>query len=139
MLPPGGSTLLTHMYLMVDFFFILSGFIMCHVYGNRFLKDVQITEFKKFTIARFQGYTRFTSLRWSPPLSCFMYSRKWEYQKMTYLQADNNSYSVFTNLFLVQAMNFNKWFTWVSCIMVDQYGMVGLYDFPFPGGYHFSN
>src|SRR6476646_10101802 len=53
MMPPGGSPLLSHMYLMVDFFFILSGFIMCHVYGNRFLKDVRATEFKKFTIARF--------------------------------------------------------------------------------------
>src|SRR5436305_824177 len=53
MMPPGGSPLLSHMYLMVDFFFILSGFIMCHVYGNRFLKDVRTTEFKKFMIARF--------------------------------------------------------------------------------------
>src|ERR1700750_78824 len=53
MIPPDGSPLLSHMYLMVDFFFILSGFIMCHVYGNRFLKDVRVTEFKKFTIARF--------------------------------------------------------------------------------------
>src|ERR1700748_1364804 len=42
MLPPGGSPLLSHMYLMVDFFFILSGFIMCHVYSNRFLKDVRV-------------------------------------------------------------------------------------------------
>jgi peptidoglycan/LPS O-acetylase OafA/YrhL len=38
---------------MVDFFFILSGFIMCHVYGKWFSGPVTFPEFKKFTIARF--------------------------------------------------------------------------------------
>jgi peptidoglycan/LPS O-acetylase OafA/YrhL len=27
------------MYLMVDFFFVLSGFIMCHVYANRWVYE----------------------------------------------------------------------------------------------------
>jgi peptidoglycan/LPS O-acetylase OafA/YrhL len=33
--------LLNRMYLMVDFFFILSGFIMCHVYGKMFAVSVK--------------------------------------------------------------------------------------------------
>jgi peptidoglycan/LPS O-acetylase OafA/YrhL len=44
---------MAHMYLMVDFFFILSGFILCHVYGKYFAESVSRKEFKKFSIARF--------------------------------------------------------------------------------------
>ncbi|WP_298350097.1 acyltransferase [Runella sp.] len=47
------SFLINRMYLMVDFFFVLSGFIMCHVYANRFITSVSKNEFKHFTIARF--------------------------------------------------------------------------------------
>src|SRR5450432_852731 len=50
---PSASMILHRMYLMVDFFFILSGFIMCYVYGNRFKQQVKRKDFKKFTIARF--------------------------------------------------------------------------------------
>ena len=98
---------------MVDFFFILSGFIMCHVYGNRFLKDVRITEFKKFTIARFSRvYPLHLVTLVSTIIMLYLFA-KMGVPKNDYLQADNNLYSVFTNLFLIQAMNFNKWFTWV--------------------------
>ncbi len=113
MLPPGGSPLLSHMYLMVDFFFILSGFIMCHVYGNRFLKDVRITEFKKFTIARFSRVYPLHLVTLVSTIVMLYLFAKMGVPKNAYLQADNNLYSVFTNLFLIQAMNFNKWFTWV--------------------------
>lgn len=113
MIPPDGSPLLSHMYLMVDFFFILSGFIMCHVYGNRFLKDVRIAEFKKFTIARFSRvYPLHLFTLVSTIVMLFLFA-KMGVPKNAYLQAENNLYSVFTNLFLLQAMNFNKWFTWV--------------------------
>jgi len=113
MQPPGGSPLLSHMYLMVDFFFILSGFIMCHVYGNRFLKDVRISEFKKFTIARFSRvYPLHLFTLVCTIIMLFLFAQM-GVPKNAYLQAENSLYSVFTNLFLVQAMNFNSWFTWV--------------------------
>ena len=113
MIPPSGSPLLSHMYLMVDFFFILSGFIMCHVYGNRFLKDVRQKEFKKFTIARFSRvYPLHLFTLTSTIIMLYLFARM-GVPKNAYLQAGNNAYSVITNLFLVQAMNFNKWFTWV--------------------------
>ncbi len=47
------SMLISKLYLMVDFFFVLSGFIMCHVYGKWFSSSVDKSSFKKFTIARF--------------------------------------------------------------------------------------
>lgn len=113
MIPASGSPLLSHMYLMVDFFFILSGFIMCHVYGNRFLKDVRLTEFKKFTIARFSRvYPLHLVTLVSTIIILYLFAQM-GVPKNAFLQADNNLYSVFTNLFLVQAMNFNKWFSWV--------------------------
>jgi peptidoglycan/LPS O-acetylase OafA/YrhL len=48
----GDSLVFTRMYLM-DFFFVLSGFIMYHVYGQWFKGHVDKTNFKKFTIACF--------------------------------------------------------------------------------------
>jgi peptidoglycan/LPS O-acetylase OafA/YrhL len=113
MLPPSGSPLLSHMYLMVDFFFILSGFIMSHVYGNRFLKDVRKAAFKKFTIARFSRvYPLHLATLIFTIVILYLFAQM-GVPKNAYLQAENNVYSVFTNLFLVQAMNFNTWFTWV--------------------------
>ncbi len=40
-------------YLMVDLFFVMSGFIMLHVYGNSFREQLSKANFKKFIIARF--------------------------------------------------------------------------------------
>ena len=47
------SSILSRMYLMVDFFFVLSGFILCYVYAKNFEGPVKGQDFKKFTIARF--------------------------------------------------------------------------------------
>ena len=113
MIPSSGSPLMAHMYLMVDFFFILSGFIMCHVYGNRFLTSVDKREFKKFTIARFSRVYPLHLATLIFTIALLFLFAQMGVPKNAYLQADNNLYSVFTNLFLVQAMNFNNWFTWV--------------------------
>jgi peptidoglycan/LPS O-acetylase OafA/YrhL len=47
------STFLGKGYLMVDLFFILSGFIMLHVYGNTFRSRITGREFGNFLVARF--------------------------------------------------------------------------------------
>ena len=47
------SMLLRKCYLMVDLFFIMSGFIMLHVYGESFSKAVNWKSFSKFIKARF--------------------------------------------------------------------------------------
>jgi peptidoglycan/LPS O-acetylase OafA/YrhL len=113
MVPASGSLLMSHLYLMVDFFFILSGFIMCHVYGRRFTDQVRKAEFRKFTIARFSRvYPLHLATLVFMIFILFVFA-KLGVPKNALLQADNSLYSVFTNLFLVQAMNFNKWFTWV--------------------------
>lgn len=40
-------------YLMVDLFFIMSGFIMMHVYSNHFNNSIQAKSLKNFLVARF--------------------------------------------------------------------------------------
>lgn len=52
-LPPGYTQFLDNAWLWVDFFFVLSGFIMCYVYGKYFKSGVTWTKFKKFMGARF--------------------------------------------------------------------------------------
>ena len=47
------SLLLTKGYLMVDLFFILSGFVMMHVYRKKFQSGVSVKNFREFIVARF--------------------------------------------------------------------------------------
>ncbi|WP_101760228.1 acyltransferase [Oceanicoccus sp. KOV_DT_Chl] len=47
------SHFLTKSYLWVDLFFILSGFVMTHVYQQRFSSGYHKVEFKRFLLARF--------------------------------------------------------------------------------------
>src|SRR4030095_14906992 len=110
---PGDSSILNRMYLMVDFFFILSGFIMSHVYGNRFISRVKSGDFKKFTIARFSRVypLHFATLLFTIFI-LFLFGTL-GVPKNPILQVDNNAYSVVTNLLLLHSMNFDKWFTWV--------------------------
>jgi peptidoglycan/LPS O-acetylase OafA/YrhL len=107
------SSILNRMYLMVDFFFILSGFIMCYVYGDRFTNQVKKSDFKKFTIARFSRVypLHFVTLLFTIFI-LFLFGRLGA-PRNPILQVDNNAYSIVTNLLLLHSMNFHNWFTWV--------------------------
>jgi peptidoglycan/LPS O-acetylase OafA/YrhL len=50
---PGSTQLVAKGYLMVDLFFIMSGFIMCHVYRKSFEAGPTAEKFKRFIVARF--------------------------------------------------------------------------------------
>ena len=107
------SLLFSRLYLMVDFFFILSGFIMCHVYGELFATSVKGPSFKKFTIARFARVypLHFVTLVYTIVL--FYISGKSGIPLSPVLQIGNNGFSIFTNLLLLQSMNLHNWFSWV--------------------------
>ena len=49
----GDSMLIRKSYLMVDLFFIMSGFIIFHVYSKEFRAKIQRNSFSKFLVARF--------------------------------------------------------------------------------------
>ena len=97
---------------MVDFFFILSGFILCHVYAQNFKNSVNENSFKKFTIARF---ARVYPLHlFSLLLTTFFLFllHQWGANVSPVLDVENSFYSFITNLFLLQSMNLHKWFTY---------------------------
>ena len=52
-IPANQSTFFEKCYLMVDLFFIMSGFIIMHVYGNVFKTSLQKKELRHFFVARF--------------------------------------------------------------------------------------
>lgn len=51
--PAAQSMFFEKCYLMVDLFFIMSGFIMMHVYSNQFKNKIQPETLKNFLVARF--------------------------------------------------------------------------------------
>jgi len=105
------SSVLNHMYLMVDFFFVLSGFILCYVYARYFEGPVRVRDFNQFTIARF---ARVYPLHlFSLLLTTFFLFllHRWGAKVTPILDAENSVYSFITNLFLLHSMNLHKWFT----------------------------
>src|SRR5450432_1063232 len=52
-LPDGYTQLITSGWLWVDFFFVLSGFIMSYVYAKYFFEGCTWEDYKKFIGARF--------------------------------------------------------------------------------------
>ena len=107
------TQVLHRMYLMVDFFFVLSGFIMCHVYGELFSEKVTMSAFKKFTIARFARVYPLHLITLLYTIILFSVTAKLGIPKVPVLQVENSGYSIFTNLLLLQSMNLHHWFSWV--------------------------
>lgn len=105
------SFLITRMYLMVDFFFVLSGFIMCHVYAENFRSSVNGQSFKKFTIARFARVypLHVFSLILTSLFLFLLYQSGMQVSPI--IDTENSIYSLFTNVFLLHSMNFHQWFT----------------------------
>ncbi len=106
------SMLISRLYLMVDFFFILSGFVMCHVYGRWFSESVKGADFKRFTIARFARVYPLHLFTLLLVALIFGVSAQVGIPENTILQTENTVYSFITNLLLVQSMNLHQWFSW---------------------------
>jgi peptidoglycan/LPS O-acetylase OafA/YrhL len=105
------SSFLNRMYLMVDFFFVLSGFILCYVYAKNFGGPVKGKDFKRFTIARFARiYPLHLFSLLLTTLFLFML-HQWGAKVSPILDAENSVYSFITNIFLLQSMNLHRWFT----------------------------
>ena len=105
------SSFLSRMYLMVDFFFVLSGFILCHVYSKSFEGPVKAANFKRFTIARFARiYPLHLFSLLLTTLFLFLLHRCGA-KVSPILDAENSVYSFITNLFLLHSMNLHRWFT----------------------------
>lgn len=73
LIDPQTSLAMRRWYLLVDFFFVLSGFIMMHVYGSWFETNVSTQSFKKYLGARFARIypLHFVTLLWVVGLFAF--------------------------------------------------------------------
>ena len=100
------------MYLMVDFFFILSGFIMCYVYGKLFHEGVSGANFKKFTIARFARVYPLHLITLLYLVVLFFVAARMGQPEIPIIQIANTPFSILTNLLLLHSMNFHQWFSW---------------------------
>jgi peptidoglycan/LPS O-acetylase OafA/YrhL len=111
LLDQSNSHLISRMYLMVDFFFVLSGFIMCHVYARYFENSVNRQNFKKFAIARFaRVYPLHLFSMFLTTFFLFLLYQ-WGAQVTPLLDTENSVYSLVTNMLLLHSMNFHQWFT----------------------------
>jgi peptidoglycan/LPS O-acetylase OafA/YrhL len=108
------SLLISKFYLMVDFFFVLSGFIMCHVYRQWFRGAVEGASFKRFAIARFARVypLHFFTLVYLIALRLwYMHSGA---PDNPFSASSDTWISVPTNLLLIQSMNVHHWYSWLA-------------------------
>ncbi|TAE48673.1 MAG: acyltransferase, partial [Bacteroidetes bacterium] len=112
LLKDADTHLLGRLYLMVDVFFVLSGFIMMHVYGKWFSERVTFDSFKQFTIARFARVypLHFVVLLFT--IGTMGIFAALGVPKNEGAEIENNLFSVLTNLLLLHSMNLHTWFTW---------------------------
>jgi peptidoglycan/LPS O-acetylase OafA/YrhL len=106
------SMLISRLYLMVDFFFVLSGFVMCHVYGTWFAEGVSRGRFRQFTVARFARVYPLHLFALLSVVVIFSVSARAGIPNSPVLQTENSLYSFITNLLLLQSMNLHQWFSW---------------------------
>jgi peptidoglycan/LPS O-acetylase OafA/YrhL len=113
LIPRTVSRMPDRLYLMVDFFFVLSGFIMYHVYGRSFAQGVQKTEFWTFLKARFARVYPLHVLSLCLMAGLLYMAHRLGVPYLTALEAENSAWSFVTNLLLVHSMNVHNWFSWV--------------------------
>jgi peptidoglycan/LPS O-acetylase OafA/YrhL len=73
------SALLGNAYLAVDFFFILSGYVICHSYGEKLLGGMSPVDYLTRRIARLFPMMAFGLLLGLPALYCFTVSGQTNY------------------------------------------------------------
>ena len=98
------SLILTKGYLMVDLFFILSGFIMTHVYQKSFQAGVKTGNFRQFLVARFG---RIYPLHFFTLLVMVLFAFKAGIKSPVQDPA-----AISTNLLLIHSFGIHKIFTW---------------------------
>ncbi|GAB2816537.1 acyltransferase family protein [Ferruginibacter profundus] len=92
-------------YLMVDLFFIMSGFLIMHVYKDEFAQKISAAAFKKFMLARFARIY---------PLHFFTLIIFLGVFYLGYLDVEGryDQHAILSNLFLLHSFPVNKELTW---------------------------
>ena len=108
------QTFINNSYLFVDFFFVLSGFVITHAYNTRLNNLQQIKKFILLRIARLWPMhitvlLLFILLEGAKLL--ISQSGSWNNDTIPFTNEFSIS-SIFTNIFLLQAMNLHEQLTW---------------------------
>jgi peptidoglycan/LPS O-acetylase OafA/YrhL len=103
---PDSTQLLAKGYLMVDLFFIMSGFIMCHVYQKSFELGLTAKNFKRFIVARF---ARIYPLHLFVLIVLILWIARVGDEGMTMIY---DPAAIPTNLLLIHSFGIHKVFTW---------------------------
>ena len=87
---------------------------MLHVYGTWFTSKVNLSSFKKFTVARFARVypLHFITLFYLILLNLVFFILGGNYDNDPFSKASFSWESIPTNLLLLHSMNIHDWFTW---------------------------
>src|SRR5258708_1351521 len=101
---PAQTLIVAKGYLMVDLFFIMSGFIICHVYHQSFQDGFASGNFRKFIVARF---ARIYPLHLFTLVLLIIFvgaTKSWN--------PIDDPKAIPANIFLIHALGIHKVFTW---------------------------
>jgi len=98
-------------YLWVDFFFLLSGFIIMHVYGKSFSNGLNFQNFKQFMRARFARIYPLHIFSFLSVIALFIWYRG-HYELNAIDKINFDLKAIPTNLLLLQSMGFHKYLSW---------------------------
>src|SRR5579871_656167 len=104
--------LVRNAWLFVDFFFVLSGFVIAHAYGKK-LADVR--EIRAFAIRRFGRLWPLHAAVLAALVAIefsYLLIGSWQAGGRAAFTADRSFFAVFTNLFLVQSLGIHDFDTW---------------------------
>ncbi|NJN33704.1 MAG: acyltransferase [Saprospiraceae bacterium] len=102
------SMLIEKCYLMVDLFFIMSGFIILHVYGTTFTESIAKKDYLKFIGARFARVYPLHFFTLLLSIAVFYGLHKPENP----VNPVNNPMAIPTHLLLLHSFGIHKTFTW---------------------------
>jgi hypothetical protein len=104
--PISTSLFVRHSWMLVDFFFVLSGFVITHAYAGRLpTAEVRVTFFKR-------RFARLWPLQ-ATMLGLFILLELYRYATTGIgFTGDRSVFAIFTNLTLLQSMHFHEQLTW---------------------------
>ncbi len=101
---PFGANFVGSSWLWVDFFFVLSGFILCYVYGDNFKSSLTLSSYWKYLKARFARVypLHFITLVWC--LICAIIIRSYAHGLAPFFDQFYSPLSAVPSLFLIQSL-----------------------------------
>lgn len=101
--------LFRHGYLFVDFFFVLSGFVIAHAYGGRL---GSAKDFVPFVIKRLGRVWPLHAVMLAAFIGIELCRLWFHFDAATPFTRDRSVEAIFTNLLLIQSFNIHDYLTW---------------------------